>query len=288
VIEAPYASGKDLYFVVKNSNIAPLVDGEYDFTYQETGLTALNQKVYANILASSKFADDLISLDIQFQTKPDRAGNFTDYGTATETLANITWTKVGTGTFSYNFWWDGGQDEEGNYLPLVDPGYELFQRDGSDDIYKITDWGAGVDYMFTWNKTTNVCATQLGFIGESHSTYGPVYVVDASTYSSKNYPYEENPSQYVPEENTFYFFNAYVVDAGSFGVGLETFQVDWNDVEETPAAARKASHKKSVRVASMWPNKKIKAANRFVGKKAKAPKYGRSLGAPQSADLIAE
>jgi hypothetical protein len=38
----------------------------------------------------------------------------------------------------------------------------------------------------------------------------------------------------------------------------------------------------------MKPNKNIKAANRFVGKKAKADRFGRSLGAPQSAELIGE
>ena len=292
VIEAPYAKGYDLYFVVKNSNIAPLVDGDYDLTYQNTGMTALNQKVYANILASSKFADDLISLDIQFQTKPDRSGDFIDYGTANETLANITWSEVGTGTFTYTMWWDGGQDEEGNYLPLVDPGYSLFQRDGSNDTFKITDWGAGVDYIFKWDQKTNVCATQMGFIGESHPTYGEVYVVDASTYSSKNYPYEDYPSQYVPEENTFYFYNAYVVEAGSFGAGLETFTVDWSIDAATPSeatTARAKALKKSKRVASMKPNKNIKAASRFVGKRAKAPRFGRSLGAPQFfGELIAE
>lgn len=286
IIASPYASGNNLIFLVKNSNILPLVDGDDDYTYQYTGMNALNQKVYANILASSKYADDLISLDIQFQTLPNKAGEFTDYGTSTETLANITWTRVGTGTFSYNGWWDSGeQDEEGNYLPLVDPGYELFLRDGSEDTYKITDWGAGVDYVFTWNKTTNVCATQLGFIGESHPSYGEVYVVDASNYSTK-YAYADYPSQYVPEENTFYFFNAYVVSAGSFGVFLETFQVDW---DAAPAAARKASAKKSTRVASLKLNKNIKAANRFVGKRAKADKFGKRLGAPQMAfDLVAE
>ena len=292
VIEAPYAKGNDLYFVVKNSNIASLVDGTYDFTYQNTGMTALNQKVYANILASSKFADDLISLDIQFQTKPDKNGDFIDYGTANETLANITWSEVGTGTFIYTMWWDGGQDEEGNYLPLVDPGYSLFQRDGSNDTFKITDWGAGVDYIFKWDQKTNVCATQMGFIGESHPTYGEVYVVDASTYSSKNYPYEDYPSQYVPEENTFYFYNAYVVEAGSFGAGLELFKGDWSIEGATPSeatTARAKALKKSKRFANMKPNKNIKAASRFVGKKAKAPKFGRSLGAPQFfGELIAE
>lgn len=286
VISSPYANGNNLYFIVKNSNIAPLVDGTYDFTYQNTGLTALNQKVYAHILASSKFADDLVSLDIQFQTLPNRAGEFIDYGTSTEILANITWTKVGTGTFSYTGWWSSDeQDEEGNYLPLVDPGYELYQRDGSDNTYKITNWGAGVDYIFKWDKNTNVCATQLGSIGESHPSYGEVYVVDASSYSSR-YTYEDYPSQYVPGENTFYFFNAYVVEAGSFGVFLETFQVDW---DADAAGARSKSLNKSKRVASMRPNKNIKAASRFVGKPAKAAKYGRSLGTPKNSDkLIAE
>ena len=277
-IASPYTNGKHLLFLVKNKNII-VPDG---YEYQETGLTALNQKVYANILGSSLFSEDEINLDIRFQTYPvynseTKEYDFIDYGTATETLANITWTKVGTGTFTYLGWWDAGQDEEGNYLPLADPGYELFQRDGTDDTFKIADWGGGVDYIFTWNKKTNVCATQLGFIGASHSTYGEVYVVDASTYNSTKYPYEENPSQYVPEENTFYFYNAYVVSAGSFGVSLETFEVDWNAVEEPTAAARKVSLKKSPRTFGMKPNKNIKAANRFVGKKVTEPKFGKTL-----------
>ena len=290
IIENPYVQGYNLIFLVKNSNILPLVDSDYDLTYQYTGMTALNRKVYANILGSSKFSEDLVSLDIQFQTVPNKAGEFIDYGTANETLANITWTKVGTGAFSYNFWWDGGQDEEGNYLPLVDPGYDLFQRDGMDNVFKITNWGGGVDYIFTWNQKTNVCATQYGLIGVTHPTYGEVYVIDASTYNPEKYTYEENPSQYVPEENTFYFFNAYVVSVGSFGVGLETFQVDWNVTEEpTPAAARKMSAKKSNRTFGMKPNKNIKAANKFVGKNAKADRYGRHLGALQIASgLVTE
>ena len=101
--------------------------------------------------------------------------------------------------------------------------------------------------------------------------------MDASTYNSEKYPYKENPSQYVPEENTFYFFNAYVVSAGSFGVFLETFEVDWNAVEETPAAARKVSLKKSSRTFGMKPNKNIKAANRFVGKKVTETKFRKTL-----------
>ena len=276
-IEAPYTKGYNLLFLVKNKNVSTLA--EYEL--QETGMTALNQKVYANILASSQFTEDEINLDITFQNK----GGDVEYGTTTETLANITWSPVGIGTFTYTMWWDGGQDEEGNYLPLIDPGYEVLQRDDNPSIYKVADWGAGVDYVFTWNKTTNVCATQLGAIGESHPSYGPVYVVDASTYSSRNYPYADYPSQYVPEENTFYFYNAYVVDAGSFGAGLETLTVEWDASAARAKAVKAPKAKKSVK-----KNFKVKVAKPLFSWNAKhvQPKSHFELkhGVAQKAEML--
>ena len=142
----------------------------------------------------------------------------------------LTWTKVGTGTFSYTVLW-GSADS-----PLVKSEYELFLCDGTDNVYKIAKWGdgSGVDYIFTWDKETNKCSTQMGLAGYTHSTYGEVSVVDICTYDADK-AYDNYPSRYVPEENKFYFFNSYVMSAGSFNPSApETFEVEW----DAPAAAR--------------------------------------------------
>ena len=268
-IEAPYAKGYDLIFLVKNSNIVPLVDGDDDYTYQETGMTALNQKVYANILASSKFADDLVSLDIQFQTLPKK-GEFIDYGTATETLANITWSQMGTGTYTYTVMFEE---------PLPDEGYVISKRDGSDDTFKISDWFYGVDLTFKWNQTTNEVNIPQQFSGYAHPSYGEVYVGEAGEVSSK---WDGGPSYYDPDTKTFHFHIIYFVSAGSFGADDETFEVAW---DEAAGLARVKSHSKkalNLKNAKLNKFKTGKLANAFVGKRAKADKFGRSLGAPKN------
>ena len=74
----------------------------------------------------------------------------------------------------------------------------------------------------------------MGLAGYTHSTYGEVSVVDICTYDADK-AYDNYPSRYVPEENKFYFFNSYVMSAGSFNPSApETFEVEW----DAPAAAR--------------------------------------------------
>lgn len=276
VIESPYTNGYDLYFLVKNSNISPLVDSDYDFTYQYTGMNALNQKVYANILASSKFADDLVSLDIQFQTLPKK-GEFIDYGTATETLANITWSQMGTGTYTYTVMFEE---------PLPDEGYVISKRDGSDDTFKISDWFYGVDLTFKWNQATNEVNIPQQFSGYAHPGYGEVYVGEAGEVSSK---WDGGPSYYDPDTKTFHFHIIYFVSAGSFGADDETFEVAW---DEAAGLARVKSHSKkalNLKNAKLNKFKTGKLANAFVGKRAKADKFGRSLGTPKNiGEFIAE
>ena len=138
-----------------------------------------------------------------------------------------TWKQVGTGTFTYTNWW-GTSDS-----PLVKSGYKLYLQNGTDNVYKIAKWGEGtpVDYIFTWDKETNVCATQKGLIGYTHSSYGVMSVGDVSTYINDK-SYEDYPSKYVPEEKTFYFYNAYfVADGSNWGLRStpESFKVEWND-----------------------------------------------------------
>lgn len=136
------------------------------------------------------------------------------------------WTKVGTGTFSYVLFWPSDY-VDGVPQPRPVEGYELYHREGTD-LYKIAKWGNGtpVSYYFTWDKETNVIATQKGPIGEND-----MLVWDVSTFNSSNYPYENYPSRYVPGEKTFYFYNVYLYASGSY-LGIraipETFVVEWD------------------------------------------------------------
>ncbi|MBO7128793.1 MAG: hypothetical protein J6W05_03375 [Prevotella sp.] len=136
------------------------------------------------------------------------------------------WTKVGTGTFSYVLFWPSDY-VDGVPQPRLVEGYELYHREGTD-LYKIAKWGNGtpVSYYFTWDKETNVIATQKGPIGEND-----MLVWDVSTFNSSNYPYENYPSRYVPGEKTFYFYNVYLYASGSY-LGIraipETFVVEWD------------------------------------------------------------
>jgi len=280
VIESPYTNGYDLYFLVKNSNISPLVDSEYDFTYQYTGMNALNQKVYANILASSKFSESEINLDIQFQTKPNKAGEFTDYGTATETLANITWSQVGTGTYTYTVMFEE---------PTPDPGYVVSKRDDKDDTFKVSDWFYGADLTFTWDQKTNLCTVPEQFSGYVSGQYGECYVSDLAYYTGDDSYYEDYPCYYDAETSTFHFNVAYFVSAGLFGYDEETLEVEWN-ADGSARVKSRASKKSTFNLANvkLVKDKKIKKANHFVGKRAKADKRGRSLGTPQMGNLVAE
>lgn len=266
IIAAPYTAGNNLLFQVKKGTVST-PDG---FELQETGLTALNDKVYAKILASSKFSDNEINLDITFQNKK---GDVV-YGTYTETLANITWSQVGTGTYVYTFWWDGGQDEEGNYLPLVDEGYQIMKRDGTDDQYKIVDWGGGVDFNFTWNSKTNAVSVPENYIGTAHPSYGDVFCSDAASYGSSKYPAADYPCSYDASTGTFTFNLVYYVSAGYFGIGQEYLQVAWdNAAKGSKAKVKSRKHivnKKAGNIKKMKLVRSITSsnkANRTVGKK---------------------
>lgn len=266
IIEAPYTSGNNLLFQVKKGTVST----PEGYELQETGLTALNNKVFAQILSSSKFSENEINLDITFQNK----NGDVVYGTYTETLANITWSQVGTGTYVYNFWWDGGQDEEGNYLPLVDPGYQIMKRDDTDDQYKIVDWGGGVDFNFTWNSKTNAVSVPENYIGDAHPSYGEVFCSDAASYGNSNIPPADYPCSYDAASSTFTFNLVYYVSAGYFGIGEEYLQVAWDNAAKGKAKVKNRKHAVSKKAGDLKRMKLVKSttspkkAKRHVGKKA--------------------
>ena len=72
------------------------------------------------------------------------------------------------------------------------------------------------------------------FIGYVHDSYGDVFVSDVPSYDEES-TYDEYPCFYDPATKTFTFNLVYYVSAGVFGVGPETFTVEWNDNAAAPA-----------------------------------------------------
>ena len=105
-------------------------------------------------------------------------------------VTRVKWNVLGTGDYTYNFWWEG-----------VDKGLTLEQRDGTN-MYRIQNWGGGVTLFFTMKNGVPTIDKQP--IGSNHPSYGAVYV-------------KSKDGEYDAESNTYYFLNEYTVAAGSFG-----------------------------------------------------------------------
>lgn len=121
---------------------------------------------------------------------------------------DYTWTLTAKGTYTYSLYWSG--DDEG--LPV----YKAEEKEG---LYKISNWGYGVDYQFELDKSTGAIVVADTYTGYDHSDYGPLYIVDFMTYAG-----EENPYSYY-EDGVCNFCIFYYVSAGYFGYGYETFTI---------------------------------------------------------------
>ena len=132
------------------------------------------------------------------------------------TLAKAyTWAKYGTGTYHYN-----GDD---CFFGGDDPGLEIFKADGFD-VYYITHWGA--DATFNFSIQDGYVIVEDGPTAYTHSSYGPVRVVDCSKYFSDWDPAVDGMGYYDASKKTFYFSVVYYVSAGYFGYGVESFEMD--------------------------------------------------------------
>lgn len=136
----------------------------------------------------------------------------TPYGMAAYTISvgiPETWTARYLGDYTYTLFFNG-----------VDPGLTLSQSDLYADRWRISNWGGGVDFYFTWNQETNEILVDDQLIGYNHSSYGPVSVDDIVDYTDG---IKYGKSYY--EEGVFHFNVVYYVDAGSFGNGEELFVI---------------------------------------------------------------
>ena len=138
--------------------------------------------------------------------------------TAEVTTEGLDRIKMTTGTYTYNYWWEG-----------EDPGYEFYQDPNYENTYIITNWGGGVDFTFTYDPATKKVVVPSQAIGYTHSTYGAIYVGEAKNiYSPTKYEgYADLADSYYDEaSSTFYFSVAYYCAYGVFGDAVETFKLD--------------------------------------------------------------
>lgn len=158
--------------------------------------------------------------------------------TAEVTTEGLPRVDLGTGTFTYNFWW---ADSEGN--PYPDKGLSFKKDPNYKNTYVIEHWGGDVDFTFTYDPATGKANVPLTYIGDNHSSYGPVYVKEAKDCfdPAKFDEYDKLvDSYYDASTKTFHFCIAYIVSAGSFGWTVETFTLD-QDVTFSSAATKAAS-----------------------------------------------
>ena len=140
-----------------------------------------------------------------------------------------TFSPVGIGTYTYTQFWEG--DDEGLVI----------SKSSADNTYRIGNWGGGTNFEFTWDPSTNQCKVAEQFTGYTHDSYGDVFVSDLPTYTDE-VTYADFPCFYDPETKTFTFNLIYYVSAGYFGMGPETFTVEWNAPAAAPAMTVKPSY----------------------------------------------
>ena len=207
-----------------------IIDGTYEPIYEITASGEV--KVPANDLEDGEYSFVLVSFS---------EGAAADFATATFNFTKgakveETWTALYTGTYTYTVFF--GSPEE----PGTDEGV-LYRSDLDPTRYKITNWGYGVDFIFTMDEAGNVVVPQ-NETGYTHPQYGMVSAVDNSIYTGK----ADVPSYFDAETNTFKFALVYCVEAGSVGAGYETFVLTGAAPSEAKSRAF-GSQKKNLAVA---------------------------------------
>lgn len=119
----------------------------------------------------------------------------------------MTWTAVATGDYAYYLFFSG-----------VDAGLTLYQCDQAPSLFRISNWGYGVDFTFTYDAAANTVVVDDFFCGYTHAEYGAVNVMDVDTYAGQTVA---GPGYFT--NGTFYFNVIYYVSAGYLAMGTETF-----------------------------------------------------------------
>jgi len=189
--------------------IGEINDGGYDSLI--TGLAPLTDYVFV-VWGSNGYLSKVVTASI-----------------STEGLPRV---KLGTGDYTYDGYWEGTDSDQELYS---DPNYK--------NTMVIANWGAGVDFTFTYDPETQKLNVPLQPIGASNGSYGPVYVIEAKAYfDAEDEEYEDLIDSYFDTETaTFNFCVAYIVRAGYIAYGVETFVM--NDIITLDASNAKASYR---------------------------------------------
>ena len=268
LINAPYAEGYDLLFTVKDGKFY-LPEG---YRIKPIGLDDnMGNDIYAKInTPECTFSEKEILLNITFVNEDESI----EYGTAVESIANLTWTQVGTGTYTYVAGAYAAQQDEA----IVDDGLPFSKRDDKDNVYKIGEWFMDEELSFYWDKTTNDVVIPVQYTGLSFEGYGDVYVCDVAQFTGKDAYYQNYPCNYDPTTKTFTFNPIYFIyqqpnDYQWLGKVPETFEVEFNEnavnaIYKAPWTSQltlKDAHK-FFNMKNMWSGKKVNALAK--GKKA--------------------
>ena len=251
LIEAPYAEGYDIVFGVKDGEIKVIED----FESQPLGFQAVGEDVYGAIGAGgSTFTDAVISLKITFQNKK---GDI-EYGSAIETLANLSWSEVGKGVYTYGvepMSNNGGSAYEGTEDAT------LFQCNELPEQFIIKPWASSEDGLKFTLSAKDGKIRFYQFTGDSYPGYGDIYFMDLEAYNPN---YTQYLGEFVEESKTFEFCGSYYIPAAGAGFGLvyETFVLG----DAAPAAIAKKAAKSNDKMKSMF--KRYQLPSRFQPKNA--------------------
>lgn len=251
LIEAPYAEGYDIVFGVKDGEIKVIED----FESQPLGFQAVGEDVYGAIGAGgSTFTDAVISLKITFQNKK---GDI-EYGSAIETLANLSWSEVGKGVYTYGvepMSNNGGSAYEGTEDAT------LFQCNELPEQFIIKPWASSEDGLKFTLSAKDGKIRFYQFTGDSYPGYGDIYFMDLEAYNPN---YTQYLGEFVEESKTFEFCGSYYIPAAGVGFGLvyETFVLG----DAAPAAIAKKAAKSNDKMKSMF--KRYQLPSRFQPKNA--------------------
>ncbi len=135
-----------------------------------------------------------------------RGANF--YGSA--------WWYLGTGTYTYT-----------QYVSGIHEGRPIYTRNVNDEgthkQYQVRDWYFGNPLVIDYDEATGDCWVEPQFTGYVHSSYGNLWVAETDLYAGNA---TGEHSSFDPATGLFQLYLIYYVDAGYFGYGYETLQLD--------------------------------------------------------------
>lgn len=138
------------------------------------------------------------------------------------------WKQIGTGTYTLGIYWSGTHSK----LPLY---YREYLLNDTDAQFMIPGIANSFDLTIEYNRQTGACQV-LPQYAATNSNYGQVTITDIPHYPFTNIDpkdYETYPCYYDADKGLFTMHVAYIVCTlynantnGSFGNGVETFQLD--------------------------------------------------------------